>query len=314
MVSTFQNSKRADDFLFPTSFFSRRFFFLPSENNKPNMLTVEYLSAGGVKTHLAFPNLLQVIFLVVLFVVGVPIVYLLSKALKIRPKPITIAEPSKEATLAIIVTVALFVLAFVLWTLNKMFQLQSPIFTPTDITYVLWIAFWEGIGFLIVIVAMKSTRQEFRTLGIDKNNIGRMVAFGLIPSVIYLTFSGLLASYVGGGFTGFSSSLAYGLLLTTIVGFSEEAVWRGYIQTRLSAYGGTIKGLMVASLLFALWHFPVSYYYEASGDALAALAWASVRVFGSLLFGYIMLKCQNIIPSSIFHLFIDWGNYLWRIS
>lgn len=263
---------------------------------------------------MAFPTLLQVISSVVALGVGIPIVYLLSKTLKIRPKHITIAEQMKEAARAIVVSVTMFVLVFAWWTLKKMFQLQSQKFMPADITYVLWIAFWEGIGFLIVIVSMKSTRQKLRTIGINKDIMGRMVALGLILSVILLTSFGLLAPYVGGGFTGFSSSLAYGLILSTIVGFSEEAVWRGHIQTRLSTYGGAIKGLVVASLLFALWHFPLAYYYEAFGDVLAALAWVLVRVFVSLLLGYIMLKSQNIIPSSIFHLFFDWGAYLWRIS
>lgn len=266
-----------------------------------------------MKTRLAFPTLLQVIILVVLFVVGVPIVYLLSKALKIRPKPITIAEPRKEAALAIIVSVALFVLAFALWTLTKMFQLQPPKFT-VDITFVSWRAVFDGVGFLIIALAMRSTRQKLGNIGINKNDMGRMVALGLTLSVIYLIVAGLLAPYLGEGFKGFSPSLAYGLILYTIVGFSQEVFSRGYIQTRLIAYGGTIKGLMVTSLLFALWHFPRAYYYEASGDVLAALAWASMKVFLGLLFGYIMLRSQNIIPTSIFHLFYDWGILLWRIS
>jgi membrane protease YdiL (CAAX protease family) len=68
-------------------------------------------------------------------------------------------------------------------------------------------------------------------------------------------------------------------------------------------------------VLFAiLWHFPVAYYVETSGVILEALAYAMMRVVPGLLFGYLMLKGQNIIPSSIFHLFWNWNTLLWQLS
>lgn len=140
-----------------------------------------------------------------------------------------------------------------------------------------------------------------------------MLALGLAASAIYITLVGLLTPSFGGVFAGFSPTLFYGFILFTIVGFSEEIVWRGYIQTRLTAYSGRLTGLVVTSLLFAvLWHFPRAYYIETSGVVLEALTFAAIRIFPSLLFGYLMLKSQNIIPSSIFHLFYDYNTLLWR--
>lgn len=57
-----------------------------------------------VKTGLAFPTLIDIIPQVVFFVVGAPIVYLFSKALKLRPKPLTIADSRKEVLLVYLVT------------------------------------------------------------------------------------------------------------------------------------------------------------------------------------------------------------------
>lgn len=270
-----------------------------------------------MKANLAFPTLLDAIMFVFIFVVGVALVYLLSKALKIFPKPIAIVEPRKEAALAIIVAVALFVLFFAFWTVANIFNLGEPV--TVDLTYVALIAIVNVVGFMIVFVALKSTQQELGTMGINKNDLGKMVALGLVLGVIFLTVSGLLSSYMGGGFAGFSFSLIYALIFSTIVGFSEELFYRGYIQTRLSAYGGSIKGLVATSLLFAFTHFSRDYYYYGnSGDVFAdvfvALSWASIRVFPSFLLGYIMLKSQNMLPSAIFHTFWDWSGYLWRLS
>jgi membrane protease YdiL (CAAX protease family) len=268
---------------------------------------------GEVKIRLAFPTLLYSMLEFVTFAVGVSIVFLLSKALAIRPKSIAIAEPKKEATLAIIVYVVLFVMAFAWFALSSMFHLQ-PFRFPFDITQAWVLVLLEGTSLLIIIVAMKSTRQKLGMIGVNKTDMGKMIALGAILGVIYLAVTGLLVPYAGGGFAGLSSSLAFALVFSAIVGFSEETVWRGYIQTRLTAYGGSISGLVATSLIFACAHFPTSYYYQTPGDVLASLAWVLVRVPVSLLLGYIMLKSQNIIPSSIFHVFVDWSIYLWQIS
>ena len=98
-----------------------------------------------------------------------------------------------------------------------------------------------------------------------------------------------------------------------VVGFVEEAIWRGYVQTRLIARIGRLRGLLITSLLFAvLWHFPGVYYTQASGDVLGALAYSSLRFFPGLLFGYIMIRSQSMIPSSILHFLDDYNAVLWR--
>jgi len=270
-----------------------------------------------VKAGLAFPTLLNVIISVGILVVGVPIVYLLSKALKLRPKPITIANPRKESTSVFLVFIAMFVATFALIAfyhavLNPAFQLDKrPPFT-VDMINVLWVTFFYASWALPLIMAMKRTGQNLGSIGISEKDMGRMLALGLIFSAILLTITGFLAPSLGGGFKGFSPSLAYGLVVDAIVGFSEEIVFRGYIQTRLIAYSGTLKGLVATSLLFALIHFP-KFYYQFSGVALEALASVLLVFPQGLLFGYIMLRSQNITPSSIFLLFLHWNQLLWQI-
>lgn len=255
------------------------------------------------------------LFSVVALVVGLPLIYVLSKALKLHPSPITIAKPKKEAVLASIVVLILFVVVFAWRTLTHMFQLfdeRSPfVIGPFD---VLWMAFLDGMGLVVLIVVMKSSGQKLGSIGIARKEMVKMLSLGLVLSAIYLAIIGLLASSFGGGFAGFSPELVYGLILYAMVGFSEEIFWRGYIQTRMTAYGGKVKGLLVTSLLFAvLWHFPSEFYMQ-SGAVLDALVSTLTRFAPSLLFGYLMLKSQNVLPSSIFHLFWDWGGaLLWRL-
>ena len=161
-------------------------------------------------------------------------------------------------------------------------------------------------------MAMKRNKQNRASIGINKGNRLRMFALGLVLSLIYTMIAGFFAPSLGGGFIGFSSSLVYGFIYYAIVGFSEEIVWRGYVQTRLIAYSSTAKGLITTALLFSLVHFPTRYYLF-SGVILEAVMSSLLLLPISLLFGYIMLKSQNILPSSIFHLLANWSTILWQI-
>ncbi len=140
-----------------------------------------------------------------------------------------------------------------------------------------------------------------------------MCALGFMLGAIMFAIRGLSMPLWGGSFEGFSPSLIYGFVFFAIVGFGEEIVWRGYIQRRLVFYGGTLKGLVITSLLFAvLWHFPSS-YYKHSGVVSEAFANTLLLFPISLVLGYIMLRSQNIIPPSIYHLFHDWSALFWQI-
>jgi len=263
---------------------------------------------------LAFPTINVMLVSLVSAIVGLPLIYVLSRALKLRPTPIAIARPKKEAALASIVIVALFVVVFAWRTLTHAFQLfdeRSPfVIGAFDI---LWAAFLHVMCFVVVIIAMRSSGQQLGSLGISRNGIRRMLALGLVVSAIYLTLAGLVAPSLGGGFAGFSPELAYGFILFTLVGFVEEILWRGYIQTRLVAHIGKLKGFVTTSLLFTvLWHFPGQFFLQ-SGAVVDAFV-NTLTVFApSLLFGYLMLRSQNVLPASIFHLFWDWNSVLWQI-
>lgn len=272
-----------------------------------------------MKAGLAFPTSFDVILPIAIFLVGVLIVYSSSRALKLRPKPITIADTRSEATATFLVVVALFAARFALDTLGYLVVLPSfplyrlqpyPLFAAVD---VFWYALVSAIYLLPMILAMKRSGQSLASIGITGMDKGRNLALGFVLSAIYVGGMGLLAPSLGRTFAGFSVSLVYAFILHAIVGFSQEVVWRGYVQTRLIAYGGTVKGLVATTLIFGLWHFPMR-YFQRFGVVLEAFADILVGLPIKLLVGYIMLRSQNVIPPSIFHLFYNWTTTsLWQI-
>lgn len=89
-------------------------------------------------------------------------------------------------------------------------------------------------------------------------------------------------------------SFIIGGLLLFLIGPAEEVFWRGFIQKKLSFKLGKLKGLLVASFLYAivhLWSFNLTLL-------LAAL------VCG-LFWGIIFLKTQRLWPVIISHALWD---------
>jgi len=157
---------------------------------------------------LAFPTLYQVTTNVAILVVGVVIVYLLSRALKLRPKPITIAGLRGETIVVFLVIVALFVARFALDTLGYLVVLPTfPLYSllpypPLAAIDVFWGVLMSGIYLIPIILAMKRTGQSLGSIGITGLNKWRNVALGFVLSAIYVGISSL-----GGTFAGFSVSL-----------------------------------------------------------------------------------------------------------
>lgn len=257
---------------------------------------------------MALPTLPNVIVSLAFLFVGVPIVYLTSRALKLHPKPIAIADPKKEATMTYIVIVIVFVATALLAVFDYVIlapslQLDKSSFGPVNVLF--QVPYY--IGWLLpIVLAMRRTKQNRGSIGLSREYMGKMFVVGFTLSAVLFVAAGFLASSLGGGFAGFSASLVYGFIVFVFAGFREELVWRGYIQTRLVAYGGTLKGLVVTAILFSLLHFPVR-YYQFSGVPLDALASCLLLLPLSLLFGYMMLRTQNVLPSSVFHIIYNWS-------
>jgi membrane protease YdiL (CAAX protease family) len=105
------------------------------------------------------------------------------------------------------------------------------------------------------------------------------------------------------------------------VGFGEELVFRGYMQSRLNeAFGRPYRffgiswgaGLIIASLLFGFMHALTAHFNPFLG--WYSLDWQRgfVISFGGLIFGFIREKTGNIVAPSILHGFIDFFSTIFR--
>ncbi len=235
---------------------------------------------------------------------GVPLVWLLSRALKLGPRLPALDDPRREVRVALLVIVGVHA-AVILPLLVP----SSGTSNLTDPGMVAQVAATHALLLAPAAVAAAATRQSWASLGLSRTSLPRLVVLGLVPSALYVPSVGLM--YPVASLPG-AVALAFGLTWSAMAGFSEEIVFRGYLQTRFEAAWGTWPGYAVTVVVFAFAHLPGSYVLYA-GDVLAATLSALGRVGLGLLLGFYYVRSRNVIPGGISHTFYNWALVLWQV-
>ncbi|HMK46349.1 MAG TPA: CPBP family intramembrane glutamic endopeptidase [Methanocella sp.] len=181
---------------------------------------------------------------------------------------------------------------------------------------------WVSGSFLIIqnivllLIAILYTRfvdgrkDVLHALGLrpEGNSIQYFTAGALIDLAFTVTLISILAitSISSLKSTGLStygmvpliSSLAAIAIGTLLVGFGEEAIFRGCLQRMLTDRYGAVTGIIATSIVFALFHTLTPF------SRLGPLY--ILGVFGlSLLLGYLFLITRSLYASIGFHFFQD---------
>lgn len=163
------------------------------------------------------------------------------------------------------------------------------------------------IAYLIVLnpvlIAMKLRKESWQSAGVTRNNLGKSILLGcLLGLITIVTYRPCVTGILSGvmNMNHFWAFLQY-----TVVGFSEEFAFRGYLQTRLAAWLGRWQGWLVASVMMALIHI-AQRVYMSGFDATTAFLSSAYLIPISLSMGFVMLRTENIVAPAISHTFADW--------
>jgi membrane protease YdiL (CAAX protease family) len=95
----------------------------------------------------------------------------------------------------------------------------------------------ELIAWLIllspVLIAMRVRKESWQSAGVTRNNLGKSILLGCLLSLIVIVGCG---ECMTGMLRGLNLDHLWAFLYYTVVGFSEEFGFRGYLQTRLCAW------------------------------------------------------------------------------
>ncbi len=156
----------------------------------------------------------------------------------------------------------------------------------------------------IVILYVLYKKESFQSIGISKLNMIKSCILGIILGVGFYIFYQLL-SKTNKAVDIISTASLLSLINFIFIGFSEEIIFRGFLQIRLIAWLGTKKGSVITAIIFSFFHLPVNLVFK--GMDLQEAFFQCVNLIPlSLLFSYIMIKTKNITSVTILHTLIDW--------
>jgi len=216
-----------------------------------------------------------------------------------RCKDIGIAQPRRSALRALCsVGISMSILFLLMFGGRRRTSSALAITQASDLlSQLVILVLYIGPAAIFMMIA----KERLRTVGIGTHNLWQGILIGacLACSVFFLEQSGFSRLF------HLRSHHAISLIYYAFGGFGEEFLFRGYLQTRLVRWLGTWKGWLIASVIMALVHWPdrLLILNMATGDAFVATI-SLVPV--SLLFGFIMLRTQNIMAPGLFHTFANW--------
>lgn len=129
------------------------------------------------------------------------------------------------------------------------------------------------------------------------------------PAGLALLSAGLLLPVQASESSLFAKAAVQFITYAVFVGFGEEILYRGYMQSRLnSVFGKPFTffgvywgwGLVITSLLFGLTHVGIIKWIVGMSSAVD-LAWGFWTVFSGLIFGYVREKSGGILAPALLH-------------
>jgi len=160
-----------------------------------------------------------------------------------------------------------------------------------------FVVFFFVMGLPLYFV-LRIRKQGMNSIGFTKLNLAKSI---VLPFIILPTMA-ISSNYQG---TNAGQSIIKFIAFLP-VGFFEEAVFRGYLQTRLINWIGKWWGLFLSSLMFSLWHLPYRLLVDRMTFAYAILNLSTSFLIGTLILGWVFLLTRNIVAPTILHVLVDW--------
>lgn len=155
------------------------------------------------------------------------------------------------------------------------------------------------------IIAMIINKESIESIGFTNINLIKSIIIGFITGLLFFFTSDIKSFTIVKHINQQNAKILGDLfLMNLIVGFSEEFLYRGYLQTRIIHWIGQKKGWILTSIIFAFIHLEQRVIIDKLqlGQALTSCV---ILLPMSLLLGYVMLKTKNTTSCAILHAFFN---------
>jgi membrane protease YdiL (CAAX protease family) len=159
-------------------------------------------------------------------------------------------------------------------------------------------------------------KQSLSSIGLTRCNAKKSLLSGGVLGSCFILINVITAILSGKELTDIGTLFYNVFYFFVIIGFTEEVVFRGYIQTRL--YGilqSDTIAVIVGGVLFSLMHIP----YKMSMLNMDLLSYLQSNymillflILWHVVFNFLYRKYNSLLAPTIFHGFMDFSNSLFR--
>lgn len=172
------------------------------------------------------------------------------------------------------------------------------------------------ITILPIIVIMYLRKQSLASIGIKKKNILKSIFLGILFALPFALPTIIIGINKGYEFANIVVMIWEFLYYLLCIGFVEELVFRGFIQTRIR---GLIKnkwlGIVIVGLMFGLMHIPFQ-MLKANMSILQFIQQDIFHLITTMIlhiyFVYIYTRDENIVAPTLTHTLINFIPYIFN--
>jgi len=242
---------------------------------------------------------MQILWLFISFTFMGALVYGLCRMLRLNPIYAKIDRPKRSALCSLAsVSASMLILSVLILTSHKHGSTQGMAHRhQRHLVDQLFLLF---LYFLPMVLMLRLNGETLQSAGFARANLWKATVVGLFLAAT-TTFNA--RGGPGAAFKLTDDHNVHSLIFFSFVGFGEEILYRGYLQSRLIAWLGRYQGWILASVIMALMHLPAR-LPDMGFPGAFAFSFGLIPI--SLLMGFVMLRTGSVVSSSLFHTFADW--------
>lgn len=212
---------------------------------------------------------------------------------RLRPVLPGFRYPRREA----VISLTLFSLLLFVAIMAYSGGLPIPLAAPAGVEG-LWNRLLLGmLALVLIVLALVVRKQPARSAGWISGSMSAAWRWGL--ALVFLTF--FLRGAIFRVMDGVQPDEMAALVACLGISFSEETVFRGYIQLRLNSWAGERYGWLLTAVLSSLWQLP-----RLLLDPAGLLLNLVFVVVQSLILGWLMQRSGHILAVASYRTISEW--------